>query len=94
LSSSGHTISVFFTLPWISSAYAGTGLRRRSFIKAKIFWNKLLGTATSTSWNVTYRPCLTTFAKTIVGGQCRQQHVPKGPRMRYAPNLLWQSFGR
>ena len=44
------------TSPLISSAYAGTGLGRRSSIKLKIFWNKLLGTATSANWNVTYRP--------------------------------------
>jgi len=49
-------------LPSISSAYAGAGLGRRSSIKLKIFWNKLLDTATSANWNVTYRPCCTTFA--------------------------------
>ena len=42
-----------FHLPSISSAYAGTGLRRRSSIRLRIFWNKLLGTATSANWNVT-----------------------------------------
>ena len=47
---------IVFTSPLISSAYAGTGLGRRSSIKLKIFWNKLLGTATSANWNVTYRP--------------------------------------
>jgi hypothetical protein len=46
----------------ISSAYAGTGLGRRSSIRPKIFWNNLLGTATSTNWNETYRPWLTTCA--------------------------------
>ena len=50
---SRHTAPVFSTLPSISSAYAGTGLRRRSSIKAKIFWNKIFDTATSASWNVT-----------------------------------------
>ena len=50
---SRHTSPVFSTLPSISSAYAGTGLRRRSSIKAKIFWNKIFDTATSASWNVT-----------------------------------------
>ena len=50
---SRHTSPVFSTLPSISSAYAGTGLRRRSSIKAKIFWNKIFYTATSASWNVT-----------------------------------------
>ena len=50
---SRHTSPVFSTLPSISSAYAGTGLRRRSSIKAKIFWNKLFDTATSANWNVT-----------------------------------------
>ena len=50
---SRHTSPAFSTLPSISSAYAGTGLRRRSSIKAKIFWNKIFDTATSASWNVT-----------------------------------------
>ena len=50
---SRHTSPVFSTLQSISSAYAGTGLRRRSSIKAKIFWNKIFDTATSASWNVT-----------------------------------------
>ena len=50
---SRHNSPVFSTLPSISSAYAGTGLRRRSSIKAKIFWNKIFDTATSASWNVT-----------------------------------------
>ena len=50
---SRHSSPVFSTLPSISSAYAGTGLRRRSSIKAKIFWNKIFDTATSASWNVT-----------------------------------------
>ena len=50
---SRHTSPVFSTLPSISSAYAGTELRRRSSIKAKIFWNKIFDTATSASWNVT-----------------------------------------
>ena len=37
-------------------AYAGTGLRRRLSIRLRIFRNSSLGTATSASWNVTYRP--------------------------------------
>ena len=53
---SRRTSPIVFTSPLISSAYAGTGLGRRSSIKLKIFWNKLLGTATSANWNVTYRP--------------------------------------
>ncbi len=48
-----NTSPVFSTLPSISSAYAGTGLRRRSSIKAKVFWNKLFDTVTSANWNVT-----------------------------------------
>ncbi len=59
------------------SAYAGAGLRRRSSIKLKIFWNKLLDTATSANWNVTYRPWLTTlapiftnFSRSVVSDQC------------------------
>ena len=53
---SRRTSPIVFTSPLISSAYAGTGLGRRSSIKLKIFWNKLLGTATLANWNVTYRP--------------------------------------
>ena len=53
---SRRTSPIVFTSPLISSAYAGTGLGRRSSIKRKIFWNKLLGTATLANWNVTYRP--------------------------------------
>ena len=53
---SRRTSPIVFSSPLISSAYAGTGLGRRSSIKLKIFWNKLLGTATSANWNVTYRP--------------------------------------
>ena len=34
-------------------AYAGTGLRRRSSIRLRIFRNSSLGTATSANWNVT-----------------------------------------
>ena len=45
--SSRRTSPVMSTSPWISSAYAGTDLRGRSSIRFKIFWNKLLGTATS-----------------------------------------------
>ena len=33
--------------------YTGTGLGRRSSIKARIFWNKIFDTATSANWNVT-----------------------------------------
>jgi hypothetical protein len=43
---SRHTSRVVFFSLSIPSAYAGTGLRRRSSIRLKIFWNKLLGTAT------------------------------------------------
>jgi hypothetical protein len=52
---------VFFTLPSISSAYAGTGLRRSASISARIFWNKAFDTATSAYWNVTYQ-CSASFA--------------------------------
>ena len=44
---------VFFTLPLITPVYTGTGLGRRSSIKAKIFRNKFLDIATSANWNVT-----------------------------------------
>ncbi len=65
----------FFTLPWISSAYAGADLRRRSSIRPKIFWNKLLGTATSanrkvTPWRTTLAPILTSFSRSVVTDQC------------------------
>ena len=48
------------------SAYAGTGFRRRSSIRLRIFRNSSLGTATSANWNVTYRPCRTTFAPILI----------------------------
>ncbi len=51
-----HTPPVVFTWPSILPAYAGTGLRRRSSIRLKIFRNNSLGTATSANWNVMYRP--------------------------------------
>ena len=46
-------LSCIFTILSIPSAYAGTDIRRRLSIKSRIFWNKLLGTATSANWNVT-----------------------------------------
>jgi len=52
-------VPLYLTPPWISSAHAGAGLRRKSSIRPMIFWNLLLGTATSANWNVTYRPWLT-----------------------------------
>ncbi len=68
---------VIFILLSGSPAYAGAGLRRRSSIRPKIFWNKLLGTATSANRNVTYRPWLTTFtpiftnfSHSVVSDQC------------------------
>jgi hypothetical protein len=35
-----------------------------------IFWNKLLGTATSAKWNVTYRPWHTTLAPILTSFSC------------------------
>jgi len=52
-STSRRTCPIVFTSPWIFSAYAGAGLRRKSSIRLRIFRNKLLGTATSANWNVT-----------------------------------------
>ena len=49
----GTRLSGHFTVSSIVSAYAGMGLRRRSSIMLRIFWNKLLGTATSANWKVT-----------------------------------------
>ncbi len=75
--SSRRTSPVVSTSPWISSAYAGAGLRRRSSIRLRIFRNKFLGTATSANWKVTYRPSLTTlapipisFSRSVVSDQC------------------------
>ena len=73
---SGHTSpSVASVFPYVQ-AVAGDG-RRRSSIRLKIFWNKLLGTATSANWNVTYRPwrttlapILTSFSRSVVSDQC------------------------
>jgi hypothetical protein len=38
----------------IIPAYAGTGLRRKSLINSRTFWNSFLGIATSGSWKVIY----------------------------------------
>ena len=72
-----QTPPVVFTWPLIFPAYAGAGLRRRSSIRLRIFRNRSLGTATSANWNVTYRPCRTTFApiltsfsRSVVNDQC------------------------
>ncbi len=51
-----------FTSLRISPAYAGTGLRRRSSIRPRIFSNRFLGMATSANWNVTERPWRSTLA--------------------------------
>ena len=59
--SSRRTSPIVFTSPWIFSAHAGTGLRRRSSIRPKIFRNSSLGAATPANWNVTYRPWRTTL---------------------------------
>ena len=48
-----QTSPVVFTWPSIFPAYTGTGLRRRSSIRLRIFRNSSLGTATSANWNVT-----------------------------------------
>ncbi len=48
-----QTPPVVFTWPSIFPAYTGTGLRRRSSIRLRIFRNSSLGTATSANWNVT-----------------------------------------
>ena len=73
---SRRTSPIVYTSPWIFPTYAGTGLRRRLSIRPKIFWNKLLGTATSANWNVTYRswrtslaPILTSFSRSVVSHQ-------------------------
>ena len=60
--SSRRTSHIVFASPWISSAYAGAGLRRKSSVRPKTFWNKLPGTATLANWNVTYLPWRTTLA--------------------------------
>lgn len=57
---SQRRLSRHFTSPSLPSAYAGTGFRRRSLIKPKIFWNTLPGQLASDlsarSWRS--RPCL------------------------------------
>ena len=60
------TSLVVSTSPWISSAYAGAGLGRRSSIRLMIFRNRSLDTATPASWKVTLRPWLTTFAPILI----------------------------
>ena len=76
LSSSTHTPPVDFISQSSSSTYAGTGLRRRSSIRLRIFRNSSLGTATSANWDVTYRPwrttlapILTSFSRSVVNDQ-------------------------
>ncbi len=46
-------LSQRFDFTVVFSAYAGTGLRRRSSISPKIFWNRLRDKATSANWKVT-----------------------------------------
>ena len=57
--------------------HGGKGAGRSPSMRRRIFWNNTLGTATSASWNVTYRPWLTTFApiftsfsRSVVNDQC------------------------
>ncbi len=76
-SPSRHTSPAIFTVPPISSAYAGAGLGRRSSIRPRIFRNSSFGTATSANWSVTYRPwrttlapILTSFSRSVVSDQC------------------------
>jgi len=88
---SRHTSLVVFTWPSIFPAYAGAGLRRRSSIRLRIFRNSSLGTATSANWNVTYRPCRTTFApiltsfsRSVVNDQCSTSFGKASVRMKLA----------
>ena len=83
-------LSRHFTLTPISSAYTKTGLRRRSSIKPRIFWNKLLGRAALTNWKVTLRPWRTTFApnltsisRSVVSDQCATAFGKASVRMSY-----------
>ena len=57
--------------------HVGAGLGRRPSISCRIAANSRRGIATSVSWNVTYRPCRTTFApilisfsRSVVSDQC------------------------
>ena len=50
--SSRRTSPIVFTSPWISSAYAGTGLRHRSSISRRMLASSLLGIASSASRSV------------------------------------------
>ncbi len=49
-----HLICRFYFSPWVSSADAGTSLRRRSLTRLRIFRDRSLDTATSASWKVAY----------------------------------------
>ena len=52
-----------FDVQSLSSAYAKAVLGRRSSISRRNCLNRSRGTATSTSWNVTYRPWFTFLAR-------------------------------
>ncbi len=79
----------FFASPWISSAYAGAGLRRNSSIRRRISRNRFRGTAISANWNVTYRPwrttlapILTSFSRSVVTDQCSTSFSKANVRMK------------
>ncbi len=62
---------------WIKAHHGGKGAGRSPSMRRRIFRNSSLGTATSASWKVTYRPWLTTlapiltsFSRSVVNDQC------------------------
>ena len=64
--------------------HGGKGAGRSPSMSRRIFRNKSLGTATSASWNVTYRPWLTTLAPIFTNFSLSanilvQQHGEDGP---------------
>ena len=81
--------------PLINSDYApchgGAGLARSPPISRRISVNSFLGTATSASWNVTYRPWRTTLApiltslsRSVVSDQCSTLCGSANVRMKLA----------
>ena len=70
-------------------AYAGAGLGRRTSIRARTFWNKPLGSATSANRNVTYRPCLTTFAPILIRRTRSDVSHQRSVRARGVNLCLW-----
>ena len=63
-------------------AYAEAGLRRRSLIKARVFWNGDLGQLESDV--ATMAPIFTSFSRSVVSDQCSTSSGTAKVRMKLA----------